>query len=86
MDNLNSHRNVAVAALIHMFGHGMVFWAPYYPIDGPIEFVFNPIQGFSRYNLHKIKTSVDLLDEMDNAIQSIVYLQPYFHHCGYWRN
>ena len=69
-----------------MFGHRMFFWAPYYSIDGPIEFVFNTIQGFLRCNLHKIKTSVNLLDEMGNAIQSIVDLQPYFHHFGYWRN
>jgi len=37
MDNLNSHHNVQMSLLFFMAGHRLVFWAPYYLIDGPIE-------------------------------------------------
>ena len=36
MDNLNSHKNMAVVALIHVYGHGVVYRAPYWPVDGAI--------------------------------------------------
>ncbi|KAL7525153.1 LOW QUALITY PROTEIN: hypothetical protein ACHAXR_000880, partial [Thalassiosira sp. AJA248-18] len=47
MDNLSSHHNIQMALLIFNAGHRLVFRAPYYPIDGPIEYVFNPIQNES---------------------------------------
>ena len=43
MDNLNSHRNVAVVALIHLYGHGVIYRAPYWAVDGAIEYIFNTI-------------------------------------------
>ena len=48
MDNLNAHRNVGVLALIHAYGHGVWFRAPYYPVDGAIEFIFNTLQVLIR--------------------------------------
>jgi hypothetical protein len=32
--------------MIFAAGHRIVFRAPYYPIDGPIKFVFNTIQTY----------------------------------------
>lgn len=45
MDNLNAHLNPTVLGLIINFGHRVLFRAPYYPVDGPIEYVFNTLQN-----------------------------------------
>ena len=45
MDNLSSHYNLQIAIIIFNTSHRIIFWAPYYPVDGPIEYVFNTIQG-----------------------------------------
>ena len=44
MDNLSSHRNLLVQQIIHNAGHQIAFRAPYYPVDGPIEYYFNHMQ------------------------------------------
>lgn len=41
MDNLNSHHHPAVLALILQYGHLLSFRAPYWAVDGAIEYVFN---------------------------------------------
>lgn len=83
MDNLSSHHSAAVAALIHLHGHRLAFRAPYYPIDGPIEYVFNTIQCRLRNRLAKIRSHQDLIDELGNAIFLMNDFQPYFRHCGF---
>ena len=86
MDNLASHHSAGVAALIHGFGHRLVFRAPYYPMDGPIEYVFNCIQTKLRSKMHRITNAASLLDELGNAIASIDDFSEYFINCGFWRN
>ena len=54
MDNLNSHINGAVVGLIHLYGHGVVFRAPYWPVDGAIEFIFNTIQSLMRGRAYEL--------------------------------
>jgi hypothetical protein len=44
MDNLNIHKHPMILHLIHIRGHRVVFRAPYWSCDGPIEYVFNTIQ------------------------------------------
>ena len=85
MDNLNTHHNPAVRALIYGWGHRLAFRAPYYAVDGPIEYTFNTIQTLVRSNMHNIRNTQDLMDSMGNAIQAIVDHEPYFLHCGFWR-
>jgi hypothetical protein len=46
MDNLNVHKNPMVVAMIAAEGHGIVFRAPYWPVDGVIEYVFNIIHTY----------------------------------------
>ena len=58
MDNLNTHRNQIVAAMINIHGHRIVFRAPYYPVDGPIEYVFNTIQHGVSLAMYNINTHV----------------------------
>ena len=86
MDNLSAHHNIGVAALIFGFGHRLAFRAPYYPTDGPIEYVFNTIQTLLRSNLHQITDAASLLNEIGNAIASIDDFSVYFVNCGFWRN
>lgn len=55
-DNLNVHRNPAVVQEILTHGHRLVFRAPYYAVDGAIEYVFNTIHiGLLSY-YNKIST------------------------------
>ena len=86
MDNLAAHKNAAVAALIHGHGHRLVFRAPYYPMDGPIEYAFNTLQGLLRSNMHNIHDAPSLLNEIGNAIGAMDDFEPYFLNCGFWRN
>lgn len=86
MDNLSSHHNVHMAALIFAAGHRLAFRAPYYPIDGPIEYVFNTIQCILRIRIDAITDGTTLIHELRGAIASIPSFEPYFVNCGFWRN
>jgi hypothetical protein len=45
MDNLAAHKHLlAVLNLIMTSGHRFDFQAPYYPVDGPIEYAFHTLQ------------------------------------------
>ena len=78
MDNLNSHTNVGVVALIHAYGHGVVFRAPYYAVDGPIEYVFNTLQALLRSRLYEIFDGPSLVLAIHESIQGIYNFSPYF--------
>ena len=86
MDNLNSHKNVGVIALIHLYGHGVVYRAPYWPVDGAIEFIFNTIQSLMRARAYEINNEDDLLAAIYESIQSIDSFANYFEHVGFIRN
>ena len=75
-----------MAALIHMAGHRLVFRAPYYPIAGPIEYVFNTIQCIPKLRVAYIVDDPSLMAELQPAIASIPDFEPYFIDCGFWRN
>ena len=83
MDNLNSHKNAAVIALIHVYGHGVIYRAPYWAVDGSIEFVFNTVQTLCRSRLYEIYTGEDLIQVVYQTIQSISTFAPYFVHVGF---
>mmetsp|Transcript_8099 Transcript_8099/g.12699 ORF Transcript_8099/g.12699 Transcript_8099/m.12699 type:complete len:104 (+) Transcript_8099:213-524(+) len=78
LDNLSSHHNVQMVALIYVAGHMIVFRGPYYPVDGPIEYVFNTIQGILRIRMDAITEGTSLLNELNLAIASIPSFEPYF--------
>ncbi len=82
----SSHHNVQMVALIYAAGHRIVFRAPYYPVDGPIEFVFNTIQGILRIRMDAITDGTSLLNELNLAIASIPSFEPYFVNCGFINN
>ena len=59
MDNLAAHRNRMVVQLIIDRGHRVVFRAPYYAVDGAIEYFFNTLQHDLTIKLPMIKKSID---------------------------
>ena len=87
MDNLYSHRAPQVRNMIDAAGHRLVFRAPYWAVDGPIEYIFNTIQNTLTINMPRIRNVDDLINELNNAVARIPQkeLQRHFEHCGYWR-
>ena len=67
-------------------GHRIVFRAPYYPIDGPIEFVFNTVEAYLAINMYNVQnTGISLRHWTMNGIGNITTFVPYFNNCGYHR-
>ena len=75
-----------MSAIIIGAGHRLVFRAPYYPVDGPIEYVFNTIQGVLRIRNDVIVDGASLQNEILVAIAAIPSFEPYFINCGFWRS
>ena len=73
-----------MAAIICNAGHRIVFCAPYYSVNGPIEYVFNTIQDMLRINMDRITDMNSLILELLNAITAIHSFEPYFVNCGFW--
>ena len=78
------HHNRQMTTMIHEAGHRLVFRAPYCPIDGTIEYVFNTTQGMLIMNMHKISNGQTLVHEVGVAIAAIPTFVPYFINCGFW--
>ena len=63
-----------------------MFRAPYHPIDGPIEYVFNTLQCTLTLAMYRIETLDDLEAEFYAVLGSIVDFVNYFIHCGFYIN
>ena len=74
-----------MATIIFNAGHRLAFRAPYYPVDGPIEYVFNTIQLMLGINNNAISDGPSLVQELGLCIGDIDNFEPYFEYCGYWR-
>jgi len=83
MDNLSSHLSALIRQLIHSYGHRLVYRAPYYPVDGPIEFVFNFIEQRLQGYLYQVNTDQDLQAAIHQIIASMANFVNYFTNCGY---
>jgi hypothetical protein len=83
MDNLITNRHPIIAQMIIAAGHCIVYHAPYYPVDGPIEYVFNTIQQELAYGMHFIKDLPTLHGHVNAILASLEEFQSYFVHCGY---
>ena len=83
MDNLNVHRSPTVFALIVGAGHRVLYRAPYYPIDGPIEYVFNTIQNLLCIFMREITDVESLRNNLIQIIGSIENFINYFAHVGF---
>lgn len=82
MDNLSSHRNVLVQQVIHAAGHVCIFRAPYYPVDSPIEHVFNTIQGALTAAMYSINLPEDVRRVFLATLRRINTFARYFGHVG----
>ena len=83
MDNLTAHKHPMVLQLITAHGHRYLFRAPYYPVDGPVEYVFDYIENSLRIEMHNIYTIQDVRDKIIDIFNGIDSFAPYFHHVGF---
>jgi len=68
MDNLNSHKHPLVLNEILNRGHKCVFRAPYWAVDGAIEYVFNTMNTMLMIHYNELRTIGDL--ENNNSVNS----------------
>jgi transposase len=83
MDNLTAHKHPTVLNLIVASGHRFSFRAPYYPVDGPIEYVFHTVQYQLTINMHNIYTHQHLYNDIFAVINGIQNFVPYFQGVGF---
>ena len=82
MENLNSHRNILVQQAIHAAGHRCVFRDPYYPVDSPIEHLFNAVQLVLTLAMYRMATLADVKREFLALMQNTSTFARYFEHVG----
>ena len=82
-DNLTAHKHPVVLQMILNAGHRFALRAPYYPVDGPIEYVFNVIAGKLIRDMHRIRNNQDLVEHMMAAINSFPDFVGFFHGVGF---
>jgi hypothetical protein len=84
-DNLAAHHNTLIRLLINNNQHCLVFRAPYYPCDGPIEYFFNYLQQQLTLELYNVRTGDDLRQAVAHICQRTNehFDSSYFEHCGY---
>jgi hypothetical protein len=83
MDNLVTHHHPLISQMIITAGHRISYRAPYYPVDGPIEYVFNTIQQELGHRMHFIHDLPSLHAHISAVVASLYDFRQYFLHCGY---
>ena len=83
MDNLNIHKHPIIINLIYTRGHRVVFRAPYWSCDGPIEYVFNTLQTRLSSDFIGVDNELALCNKIDTIIGSIPSYKKYFLHVGF---
>ena len=83
MDNLNSHKNPLILNLIQNSGHRIVFRAPYWPVDGSVEYVFNTIQTRMQAYFNRLTTIPALRNRINLIVATIPSFYKYFRHVGF---
>ena len=83
MDNLNAHTNPTIFARIIGAGHRILFRAPYFPVDGPIEYVFNTVQNTLCLFMRDIVDMATLRVKVEEVIGSLDHFHNYFDHVGF---
>ena len=83
MDNLNVHTNPMVVNAIINDGHKLVFRAPYYAVDGAIEYIFNVIECALCVRLREIFNTADYIQNLRQIIVNLPDFSPFFRHVGF---
>jgi hypothetical protein len=82
-DNLIAHKSPLITGMIFNADHRLVFRAPYYAVDGAIEYVFNTIQTMLQMFYHQVDTMEHLEQKIIEIIASIDSFRSYFVHVGF---
>ena len=77
------HKNPIIMDLISNAGHRVVFRAPYYAVDGAIEYVFNTLQTNLMVEYNNLHSLDDLRNTVNLIIGAILTFRPYFEHVGF---
>lgn len=80
MDNLNVHKNPLVIQEILLNGHRLVFRAPYWSVDGAIEYVFCTLHSGLLQRFNEIETMQQLEQHTDAIFHAMPSFTPYFEH------
>ena len=80
MDNLGAHKNPLVLNEITAAGHLYVFRAPYWPVDGAVEYVFNTLHVRLQFYFNRLTTIEALRNRINLIIGMIPSFARYFRH------
>lgn len=83
MDNLNIHHNPIILNRIIEKGHKYLFRAPYWSVDGPMEYVFNTIHTHLLQHFKEIGDLVVLENVLGQIIARLTNFIRYFLHVGF---
>ena len=86
MDNLNVHHHPMLLDLITSRGHRYLFRAPYWSVDGPIEYVFNTIHTHLLMHFRTIEDLNALGTLLDAIIPQLNGFLKYFLNVGFPNN
>ena len=82
-DNLNSHKNPFILDTILARGHKIVFRAPYWAVDGAVEYVFNTTHSLIEVMFNNVDNLISLELVLREIIASMQIFRPYFEHVGF---
>lgn len=83
MDNLSAHHDALVQQMINNAGHYLVYRAPYWPQDGPIEYFFNYVEGILMTERYEIHTPAQLEGHINHIFATTTNFVNWFNHCGF---
>lgn len=82
-DNLNVHHDQRILHLIERHGHKYLFRAPYWAIDGPMEYIFNSVHVHLLMNYGEVNDLDELENVTDTIIANLGNFVRYFLHCNF---
>ena len=72
-----------VMGLIIDEGHRVVYRAPYWAVDGAIEYVFNTLHTLIEVLFNQIQSMEDLILAIEYVVSTLHSFRSYFEHVGF---
>jgi len=82
-DNLGAHKEASVCNAITAAGHRVICRPAYRPVDGPIEYVFNQLQGELTNRMNEVTDEKSFVALVYSVITNLHGFDETFVHCGY---
>jgi len=82
-DNLGAHKEASVCNAITAAGHRVICRPAYRPVDGPIEYVFNQLQGELTNRMNEVTDERSFVALVYSVITNLHGFDETFVHCGY---